>query len=76
MAGLVTKIDYLKETLFAYPDNKRMSSCAQCKLRKPFCNDVCLLGGPLKHIGAIKRHSWFKIIVRWLRHLLTGTYAK
>ena len=72
----VYKIDYLKETLYLHHDKRFFSSCAQCKLTRPSCGDVCLLGGTRKHVGAIQRHSWLKIIARWWRYRRTGKYAK
>lgn len=76
MSKYVYRLDYLRQTLFLHHDRRHVNGCHDCQLSRPQCGQVCLEGGTRKHVGAIRKYSWFKIIIRWFRHLITGKYTK
>lgn len=68
------KADFLTETLILDKDNTYFTSCAQCVLQKPSCGDICLCGGPLKHVHRRIKYNWRQICRRYIAHLLYKDY--
>lgn len=69
--ALYQKDDY--EALIV-PDTDGFSSCQQCVLKRPYCDEICRIEGYRYHVSELKTYNRLHALIRRIKRLLFKHY--
>lgn len=56
------------------PDADGFSSCQQCVLKRPYCDEICRIEGYRYHVSELKTYNRLHALIRRIKRLLFKHY--
>lgn len=56
------------------PDADGFSSCQQCVLKRPYCDEICRIEGYRYHVSELRNYSRWEAFCRRIKRILLNHY--